>query len=72
MMGRTSGYLTLYGGFAAGADIILLPEKDYNLKDVCNKVNEIMESGKRFVIVAASEAAKEKRKRRDYFKNSRR
>ncbi len=62
MMGRTSGYLTLYGGFAAGADIILLPEKDYNLKDVCNKVNEIMESGKRFVIVAASEAAKEKGK----------
>lgn len=62
MMGRTSGYLTLYGGFAAGADIILLPEKDYSLKDVCNKVNEIMESGKRFVIVATSEAAKEKGK----------
>ena len=59
MMGRTSGYLTLYGGFAAGADIILLPEKDYELEAVCNKVTEIMESGKRFVIIAASEAAKE-------------
>ncbi len=59
MMGRTSGYLTLYGGFASGADIILLPELDYNLEVVCNKVNEIMASGKRYVIIAASEACKE-------------
>lgn len=63
MMGRTSGYLTLYGGFAAGADIILLPEKEYILEDVCNKVKEIMESGKRYVIIATSEAAKEKGKK---------
>lgn len=62
MMGRTSGYLTLYGGFAAGADIILIPELEYNLDDVCEKVKEIMNSGKRFVIVATSEAAKEKGK----------
>ena len=62
MMGRTSGYLTLYGGFAAGADIILLPELEYDLEDVCNKVNEIMMSGKRYVIIATSEAAKEKGK----------
>ena len=59
MMGRTSGYLTLYGGFAAGADIILLPEKDYVLEEVVEKVKEIMNSGKRYVIIAASEAAKE-------------
>lgn len=59
MMGRTSGYLTLYGGFAAGADIILLPEVEYSMDVVCNRVNEIMNSGKRYVIVAVSEAAKE-------------
>lgn len=62
MMGRTSGYLTLYGGFAAGADIILLPELEYDLDAVCEKVKEIMDGGKRYVIVAASEAAKEKGK----------
>lgn len=62
MMGRTSGYLTLYSGFAAGADIILLPEQDYNLDVVCNKVKEIMENGKRYVIIAAAEACKEKGK----------
>lgn len=59
MMGRTSGYLTLHAGFASGADIILLPELDYNLDVVCSKVNEIMNSGKRYVIIAVSEAAKE-------------
>ena len=59
LMGRTSGYLTLYAGFAAGADIILLPEHDYNLKAVCNRVDEIMKSRKRYVIIAISEAAKE-------------
>ncbi len=59
MMGRTSGYLTLYSGLASGADIILLPEKDYNLTVVCEKVKEIMESGKRYVIITVSEASKE-------------
>lgn len=62
MMGRTSGYLTLYGGVAAGADIILLPEIDYDLNAVCENVKEIMQSGKRYVIIAASEAAKERGK----------
>lgn len=63
MMGRTSGYLTLYSGFAAGADIILLPEQDYDLDVVCNEVKKIMESGKRYVIIAAAEACKEKGKK---------
>lgn len=60
MMGRTSGYLTLYAGFASGADIILLPELDYDINVVLSKIDEIMNSGKRYVIVAVSEAAKEK------------
>lgn len=62
VMGRTSGYLTLYGGFAAGADIILLPEQDYDLDKVCEKVKEIS-SKKRSVIIAVAESAKEIGKR---------
>ena len=58
LMGRTSGYLTLYGGFASGADIILLPEQDYDLDKVCKKVEEIMEH-RRSVIIAVAESAKE-------------
>ncbi len=59
MMGRTSGYLTLYSGFASGADIILLPEMDYSFKAICEKVKEIMTSEKRYVIIAVAESAKE-------------
>ena len=58
VMGRTSGYLTLYSGFASGADMILLPEKDYDLEVVCNKAKEIVEK-KRYAIITVSEAAKE-------------
>lgn len=58
VMGRTSGYLTLYSGFAADADVILLPEKDYDLDVVCNKAVEAVNK-KRYAIVAISEAAKE-------------
>ena len=58
IMGRTSGYLTLYGGFAAGADIILLPEQDYDLDVVCDKVKKVCEA-RRSAIVAVAESAKE-------------
>lgn len=58
IMGRTSGYLTLYGGFASGADIILLPEQDYDLEKVCDKIKEITKY-RRSAIVAVAEAAKE-------------
>ena len=58
IMGRTSGYLTLYSGFASGADVILLPEKDYNLDVVCDKIKEVVDK-RRYAIVAISEAAKE-------------
>ena len=58
IMGRTSGYLTLHSGFAAGADVILLPEKDYNLDIVCDKVVSAVNS-KRYALIAISEAAKE-------------
>ena len=47
-----------YHQLKALADYLL----EYNLEDVCNKVNEIMMSGKRYVIIATSEAAKEKGK----------
>lgn len=59
LMGRTSGYLTLYSGFASYSDIILLPEKDYNLNGVISEVERVMTNGKKYCIIAMSEAAKE-------------
>lgn len=58
-MGRTSGYLSLYSGIASGADVILLPEKDYNIDIVCDKVRNVMENDKRYCILVVSEACKE-------------
>lgn len=59
IMGRTAGYLTLHAGFASGADIILLPEQDYNLDIVLKKIKNVLSSGKRYCIIAMSEAAKQ-------------
>ena len=61
-MGRTSGYLTLYAGFASNADVILLPEIEYDIDIVARKVKAVMDSEKRCCIVVVSEAAKEKGK----------
>lgn len=58
VMGRTSGYLGLYGGFAGNADIILIPEKDYKIDIVCDKVKAVLKE-KRSVIIVVSESAKE-------------
>ena len=61
IMGRTSGYLALYTGFVSNADVILLPEQDYDLNVVCNKIKEAVDL-KRYAVVCVSEAAKEKGK----------
>lgn len=57
VMGRTSGYLALYGGFASSADIILLPEQDFDMEKVCNKLKEIIQI-KRSATVVVCESAK--------------
>ena len=62
IMGRTSGYLTLYSGIASAADVILLPEIEYDLDLVCDYVANLRKNGKRDIILAVSEAAKEKGK----------
>ena len=62
IMGRSSGFLTLHSGVAASADVILLPELDYDLDKVCTRIVEVVKY-KRYAIVAVSEAAKEKGKR---------
>lgn len=59
IMGRTAGFLTLYSGIASSADIILIPEIDYDLDKICDKVSFLMSNGKRSVIIAMAEAAKE-------------
>lgn len=60
VMGRYAGWIALNGGLAGGADIILLPEFDFEWKLVYDKVIERNMMGKRFSIVCVAEGAKPK------------
>ncbi len=58
IMGRTAGWLTISAGIAGGADVIILPEMEYDLDHICEKVAERSRYGKRFSIIAVSEGAR--------------
>ena len=58
IMGRGAGWLTLHGGIAGAADVILIPEIPYDINKVADKIKADMEKGKEFAIVAVAEGAK--------------
>ena len=58
IMGRYAGWLTLFGGLAGGAHIILVPEKPFKIEEVCEVILEREKKGKRYTIVAVAEGAK--------------
>jgi phosphofructokinase-like protein len=58
VMGRYAGWIALYAGIAGGADVILIPEIDYDLESVCQKVRERDQNGIPFSIIVAAEGAK--------------
>ncbi|MDK2973355.1 MAG: ATP-dependent phosphofructokinase / diphosphate-dependent phosphofructokinase [Candidatus Sumerlaeota bacterium] len=60
MMGRYAGWLTLYSGVSGGADVILIPEIEYDLEVVARYCKDRSRHGKRFTIMAVSEGAKPK------------
>lgn len=60
LMGRNAGWLTLHAGVAGGADVILLPEIEFEMDVVCNACVKRSQHGKRFTIIAASEGARPK------------
>lgn len=60
IMGRGAGWLTLHGGIAGAADVILLPEIPYDVNKVAEKIKADFENGKDFSIVAVAEGAKPK------------
>ncbi|HUG17229.1 MAG TPA: ATP-dependent 6-phosphofructokinase [Thermomicrobiales bacterium] len=55
VMGRTAGWLALYAGVAGGADIALIPEREYTCDDLVNVVESRRGDGKHFTIAAVSE-----------------
>lgn len=57
LMGHKAGWLTLHAGIAGGADIILIPEIPYKLKNVVAALEKRRDEGKTFSIVAMAEGA---------------
>jgi 6-phosphofructokinase len=57
-MGRHAGWLALESGIAGAADIILLPEIDYDLQSII-KVCQERERRQRYTIICIGEGAKE-------------
>ncbi len=58
VMGRHAGWIAIWAGIAGGADIILVPEKPFNIDEVCSVLTKRHASGKSFSIVVVSEGAK--------------
>ncbi|MBI3600420.1 MAG: 6-phosphofructokinase [Nitrospinae bacterium] len=57
VMGRHAGWIATIAGIAGGADCILIPEKPFDIKEVCELVNNRHKRGRRFSIIAVAEGA---------------
>jgi 6-phosphofructokinase 1 len=60
VMGREAGFIALHAGVAGTADVILIPEIEWDLEKVCEKIMQRDASGKRFSIVVVAEGSKPK------------
>jgi 6-phosphofructokinase 1 len=54
-MGRHAGWITAYSGIAAGAEGILVPERDAHIEALCERLAQVRNSGRRHAIVAVAE-----------------
>ena len=57
VMGRHAGWIACYSGLAGGADAILVPERPFDIEEVCNHLRRRADSGRSFSIVVVSEGA---------------
>lgn len=58
VMGRHAGWIAMHSGIAAGADLILIPEKEIRFEDILNMVKSRSERGRKFSIIVVAEGAK--------------
>ena len=57
VMGRHAGWLAVYSGMAGGADVILIPERPFNIDRVCEHIQRRHQGGTTFSIVVVAEGA---------------
>lgn len=60
VMGRYTGHIALEAGLAGGADAILIPEKPFDVEEVCEYVRRRQKRGRNFSLIVVAEGAKPK------------
>jgi len=55
LMGRDAGWITLYSGLAANADVVLIPEIEFSFENVAKHLQKRREAGKEYAMIAISE-----------------
>jgi ATP-dependent phosphofructokinase / diphosphate-dependent phosphofructokinase len=58
VMGRHAGWIATYSGMAGGADAILVPEREFDVDEVCASIERRHAAGHTFSIVVVAEGAK--------------
>lgn len=57
VMGRHAGWMTLHASIAGGAHITLIPEKPFDINEVCKVIKRREKNGEEYTIIAVSEGA---------------
>jgi ATP-dependent phosphofructokinase / diphosphate-dependent phosphofructokinase len=57
VMGRHAGWIATHAGIAGGADAILVPERPFDIEEVCVHLHRRHERGRSFSIVVVAEGA---------------
>jgi 6-phosphofructokinase 1 len=57
VMGRNAGWIALHSGLAGGADAILIPERPFDIDEVCGLIKRRHTRGRYFAIVVVAEGA---------------
>jgi 6-phosphofructokinase 1 len=57
VMGRHAGWIALHSGLAGGADVILIPERPFDIDEVCAAIRRRHDRGSYFSIIVAAEGA---------------
>lgn len=55
VMGRNAGDIALWSGLAGGAETILIPEENYDMKDIVERLRKGNERGKKHSIIIVAE-----------------
>jgi 6-phosphofructokinase 1 len=57
VMGRHAGFIAAHAGMAGGGDVILVPERPFDIEEVCDHIRRRHAHGRTFSIVVVSEGA---------------